>query len=56
MATNFPIVRLRRAPDEAERLKGRPARFPKQIPYDRQAQRLGQVFAKAERSLATYAI
>ena len=55
MATNFPIVRLRRAPDEAERLKGRPARFPKQIPYDRQAQRLGQVFAKAESSLATYA-
>ena len=55
MATNFPIVRLRRALDAAERLKGRPARFPKKIPYDRQAKRLGQVFARAERSLAAYA-
>jgi len=53
--TNFPIVRLKRAPDASERLKGRPGYFPKKIPYDRQAQRLGQVFAKAERSLATYA-
>lgn len=55
METNLPIVRLRRAPDAAERLKGRPARFPKKIPYERQAKRLGQVFAKAEKSLATYA-
>lgn len=55
MATNFPIVLLRRAPDAAKRLKGGPARFPKKIPYHRQAERLGEVFAKAEQSLATYA-
>ena len=55
MATNFPIVRLKRVPDARERIKGRKARIPKKIPYDRQAQRLGQVFAMAERSLATYA-
>jgi len=53
--TNFPIVRLKRAPEARERIKGRKARFPKKIPYDRQAQRLGQVFANAERSLASYA-
>lgn len=55
MATNFPIVRLKRAPDARERIKGRRARFPRRIPYDRQAQRLGQVFAAAERNLAAYA-
>ncbi len=55
MPTNFPIVRLKRAPEARERIKGRKARFPKKIPYDRQAQRLGQVFANAERSLASYA-
>lgn len=55
MPTNFPIVRLKRAPDAQERLKGRKARFPKKIPYDRQAQRLSEVFTKAEASLATYA-
>lgn len=55
MATKFPIVQLRRAPVAAERLKGRPARFPKKIPYDLQAKRLGEVFVKAEKSLAAYA-
>lgn len=48
-------MRLKRAPVEAKRLKSsRKPRFPKKIPYDRQAQRLGQIFAKAERSLAAY--
>lgn len=55
MPTDFPIVRLNRVPDARERIKGRKARFPKKIPYDRQAERLGQVFTKAETSLATYA-
>lgn len=55
MATNFPIVRLKRAPGEHKRIKGRKPRFPAKIPYDRQAQRLAQVFTKAEQSLATYA-
>lgn len=49
-------MRLKRAPGERERIKGRrKPRFPAKIPYDRQAQRLGQFFIKAERSLATYA-
>lgn len=49
-------MRLKRAPGEHERIKGsRKPRFPTKIPYDRQAQRLGQLFTKAERSLATYA-
>lgn len=55
MATNFPIVRLKRAPAVLERLKGKKPRFPAKIPYDRQAQRLSQVFIKAEQSLAAYA-
>lgn len=55
MATNFPIVRLKRAPGERKRLKGRKPRFPAKIPYDRQAQRLAQIFTRAEQSLATYA-
>lgn len=55
MATNFPIVRLKRAPGERERVKGRKPRFPAKIPFDRQAQRLAQVFIKAEQSLAAYA-
>lgn len=55
MATKFPIVRLKRAPGERVRIKGRKARFPAKIPYDRQAQRLAEVFAKAEQNLATYA-
>ena len=55
METNFPIVRLKRAVVEGKRLKSnRKPRFPAKIPYDRQAQRLGQVFAKAERSLSDY--
>lgn len=57
MPTNFPIVRLKRAPVERERLKSkRRPRFPKEIPYNRQAQRLGQIFVRAEQSLAAYAI
>ncbi len=57
MATDFPIVRLKRAPGERERIKGsRKPRFPAKIPYDRQAKRLGQLFTKAERNLATYAV
>lgn len=49
-------MRLKRAPVEGERLKSnRKPRFPRKIPYDRQAQRLGQIFVKAERSLAAYA-
>ena len=56
MPTNFPIVRLKRAQAERERLKStRKPRFPKKIPFDRQAQRLGQLFVNAERSLASYA-
>lgn len=55
MPTNYPIVRLKRSPEARERIKGRKARFPKKIPYDRQAQRLGEVFSKAEHSLASYA-
>ena len=56
MPTNFPIVRLKRAPVESERLKGkRKPRFPKKIPYDRQAQRLGQAFVEADRGLSAYA-
>lgn len=48
-------MRLKRAA-EGERLKSKKKpRFPKKIPYDRQAQRLGQVFVTAERSLAAYA-
>lgn len=48
------MVLLRRAPDAAARLKGRRARFPKQIPYDRQAERLRQVFDRAEKNLKAY--
>jgi hypothetical protein len=55
MATNYPIVRLKRAPGERARIKGQKARFPAKIPYDRQAQRLAKVFTDAEKSLATYA-
>jgi len=56
MATNFPIVRLKRAPGERERVKStRKPHFPAKIPYERQAQRLAQVFTKAEQSLAIYA-
>ena len=55
MPTNFPILRLKREQAERGRLKGGRARFPRRIPYDRQAQRLSQVFATAERSLASYA-
>lgn len=55
MATDFPIVRLKRVQGERERIKGRKPRFPAKIPYGRQAQRLAQVFTRAEQSLATYA-
>ena len=55
METSFPIVRLKRALEERERIKGKKPRFPAKIPYGRQAQRLAQVFTKAEQSLATYA-
>lgn len=55
MATKFPILRLKRAPGERERIKGKKPRFPAKIPFDRQAQRLAQVFVRAEQSLATYA-
>lgn len=55
METNFPIVRLKRAQGQRERIKGRKPRFPAAIPYGRQAQRLANVFTKAEQSLATYA-
>lgn len=48
-------MRLKRAPGERERIKGRKPRFPAKIPYDRQAKRLAQVFTKAETSLASYA-
>lgn len=55
MPTDYPIVRLKRA-SAGQRLKGkRKPRFPARIPYDRQAQRLGQVFAQAETGLAAYA-
>lgn len=52
MATDYPMVRLRRA-SEGRRIKrkGKP-HFPRKIPYDRQAQRLGEVFQNAASALA----
>lgn len=46
------MVRLRRA-SEGKRIKSkRKPRFARKIPYDRQAQRLGEVFQKAASALA----
>lgn len=47
MATEYPIVRLRRAPEVKKRIKGRKPHFPKKIPYERQAERLGAFFDRA---------
>jgi len=51
LATEFPLVRLKRT-GEGPRIKGRKPRFPPQISYARQAQRLSEVFEAAASSLA----
>jgi Subtilase family len=55
LATEHPIVRLKRV-KAGERIKAKQKPWhPSKIPYSRQAQRLGGFFVKAEQSLATYA-
>lgn len=51
MATDYPIVRLKKS-GEGARIKGRKPHFPRQIPYDRQAQRLGKIFEDTASALA----
>lgn len=52
MATDYPIIRLKKN-GEGKRIKGkRKPHFPRQIPYDRQAQRLGKVFEDTASALA----
>lgn len=47
MATNYPIIRLKRVERVAPRIKGRKARFPAKIPYEKQLQKLGAKFDSA---------
>lgn len=54
MATDYPIVRLKKA-GEGKRIKGkRKPHFPRQIPYDRQAKRLGKIFEDTASALAGF--
>lgn len=51
MPTEYPILRLR-STDRGNRIpSSRRAHFPSRIPYDRQAQRLGEIFESAAKSI-----
>lgn len=52
MATDYPLVRLKRNQQTGARIKsGKRAYFPRLIPYQDQARRLGQVFDKTAKEL-----
>lgn len=51
MATNYPIARLQREKDKGVRIKGNKPLFPKKIPYQTQAKRLGTKFDGLAKSI-----
>ncbi|MEH6461713.1 S8 family peptidase [Chitinimonas sp. JJ19] len=50
MAKEYPLVRLKKT-STGEKFKGRKPHFPRRIPYERQAQRLGEVFQNTASAL-----
>lgn len=54
MASSFPIVRLQREPEKGKRFKGRRAYVPAKLPYQRQAELLGERLAELTSTIDSF--
>lgn len=51
MASRYPIIKLTREVQQLKRIKGGKVPFPRKLPYERQAERLGAKFDEVARSV-----